>query len=70
MKWEIAMQGGKQWYPLGTAEGSNRTTALESWIEKEGTVWPGRYGVRSLEETAWQPFTVDPRGAVHDRRID
>jgi hypothetical protein len=69
--WEIAVKGsGSGMYPLGTAEGSNPTTALESWIEEGGHIWPGTYGVRAPGQPAWQSFCVDASGEVHDRRLD
>ena len=68
MEWQIAQRGfGEGWYTLGTSEGSNPTIALERWLKKGGTVWPGTYGVRSGGRAEWQRFSVDPSGMVHDR---
>jgi hypothetical protein len=69
-QWEIAERGfADGWYRIGTGEGSNPRSALESWVERKRTVRPGFYGVRSPGEgeAAWQPFHLDASGALHDR---
>jgi hypothetical protein len=70
-QWEIAEQGfAEGWYRIGTGEGSNPRSALESWFEWKRTVRPGVYGVRSPGEAAWQPFLLDASGALHDGRVN
>ena len=67
MEWEVAEYRGEgawrvlgrgAWQVLGRADGSNPEVALSSWIDEEGGVEGGSYGVRSPGADVWQPFHV------------
>jgi hypothetical protein len=61
--WEIAAYHGvNRWHMLGTIDGSNPQSALESWVKEQGGIRPGWYGVRSGDQADWQPFRVDKTG--------
>ena len=63
--WEIAYQGfGGAWYRLGWSKGETAASALRAWVEDEGRRRE-TYGVRSPGEVEWEPFLVDPAGAVY-----
>src|SRR4051812_2414170 len=69
-QWEIAERGfAEGWYRIGTGEGLNPRSGLESWVEGKRTARPGFYGVRSPgeDEAAWQSFHLDASGVLHDR---
>lgn len=54
--WHLVGRGA--WQVLGRADGSNPEVALSSWIDEQGGVESGSYGVRSPGANAWQPFHV------------
>ena len=69
--WEIGQVGfGGCCYIVGVSEGATAMSAVASWIESAGWLLPpATYGVRSLDETAWQTFSIDSSGEVHNLRL-
>lgn len=59
MEWEVAEYRAEgAWQVLGRIDGSNPEVALSAWIDEEGGVEGGSYGVRSSGADAWQSFHV------------
>ena len=69
--WEIGQVGfGGCCYIVGVSEGATAMSAVASWIESAGWLLPpATYGVRSLDETAWETFCIDSSGEVRDLRL-
>jgi hypothetical protein len=59
VEWEIAAYVGEdEWQVLGQTNDSDAEAALSAWIDEQGGVEGGSYGVRSLGAVAWEPFQV------------
>ena len=65
MQWTVGRHRGEaKWDELGTAQGSNPQAALEAWIDEEGGVDAGGYGVREPGTEEWRYLFLVGRGAV------